>query len=170
MKRGQASLKDIAKALNTNVTGTILVTKLAIPILKANKKPGIINICGFAGQVALPYFSVISASKYAINGFTESLQREYAGEQLRIMGVYPAGIKSEETENIMPKMEKLGFTFDDPKEIAKKIIEAYNEQRTELVFGKKERSLIFWNKISKKNVDNKVKKIKSKLLNAVVEF
>ena len=30
-------LEDIAKALNTNVTGTILVTKLAIPILKASQ-------------------------------------------------------------------------------------------------------------------------------------
>jgi short-subunit dehydrogenase len=169
-KLEDAKAENIKKVFDTNVFGSIFLTKLAIPVLKSNKKPGIINIGSFAGKVSLPYFSVYAASQFAFNGFAESLQKEYAGEQLRIMNVYTAGIKDESLGEIDQKMEKLGFAYENPTEIAKKIVEAYNENRKDVVFGKKERGLIFWNAVSKKSVDEKFKKIKTKILNAIADF
>ncbi|OHD08417.1 MAG: hypothetical protein A2086_07665 [Spirochaetes bacterium GWD1_27_9] len=160
-------VENIKKIIDTNVTGTITFTKLALPILKLSKKPGIINISGFAGKVALPYLSLFTATKFAITGFSEALQREYAGDSLKIMTVYPAGIKTETTQEFAPKFEKIGFTYDKPEDIANKIIEAYNSLRKELVLGKKERSLSFWNGFNKNSVDNKFKNLKQKISSIV---
>ena len=134
------------------------------------QSPGIINISGFFGKVGVPYFSLYSASEAGIIAFTESLQREYAGENLRIMGVYTAGLKTDMFKGIIDKMHKIGFIFENPELVAQKIINAYNEMKDTLVLGKKEKSLIFWNGISKKSVDKKFRKIKTKLLNSVVAY
>jgi short-subunit dehydrogenase len=163
-------LDEIKKVIDTNVTGTILLTKLALPIIRSNKKPGIINISTFEGKVGVPFFTTFSASQYAINGFTEALQREFAGDTLRIMSVTTAGIKTEENEGAAQKLGKIGFSYESPDEVSRKIIEAYNGLRKELVLGKKERGLIFWNSITKKSIDNKFKKIKTKILNAIAEL
>ncbi|HOV15241.1 MAG TPA: SDR family NAD(P)-dependent oxidoreductase, partial [Spirochaetota bacterium] len=159
----------IKKIIDVNVTGTILLTKLSMSTLKSNKKPGIINICSFYGKVGMPYFSVYASTKFAIAGFTESLQREYQGEPLRIMGVYTSGIKGDSATQKVENMSKLGFTFEEPTEVAKKIVDGYNELQKEIVLGKKERGLIFWNVLRKKSVDESIKKIKPKILTSITE-
>jgi len=166
-KLEDAKADDIKKIIDINILGNILITKSAIPTLISNKKPGIINICSFEGKIGLPYFSLYSATQFAINGFTESLQREYSSEQLRIMGVCVAGIINDGKAAITSKLEKIGFVFEDPDEEAKKILEAFSGNRKELVLGKKERSLVFWNSISRKSIDLKIKKIKSRLLSVI---
>jgi short-subunit dehydrogenase len=161
---------EIRKIIDTNVTGNILLTKYALPILRSNKKPGIINVSSFHGKVALPYFSIFAASQFAFNGFIESLKREFSGDQLRFLNVYISGIASEDNEGMAQKMQKIGFRFDKAEPVAVKIVEAYNEMRKELVLGSKERGLVFWNGLMQSNVDNKIKKIKSKILNATAEL
>ena len=162
--------EEIRKIIDKNVTGNILLTKSALPILRSNKKPGIINISSFHGKVALPYFSLYASTQFAFNGFMESLKREFAGEQLRFLNVYISGVISDDNEGLAQKMQKIGFRYDKPEPVATKIIEAYNEMRKELVLGSKERGLIFWNGLMQSNVDNKMKAIKSKILNATAEL
>ena len=164
------SIATIQSIIDTNVSGTIALTRLALPILRANKKPGIINICGFYGKVGVPYFSVYSASQFAIAGFTEALQRAYAGENIRVMGVYPAGLKSNLFKGMVTKLSKLNFVFDETTVVAKKIIESYNDLKNNLMLGKKEKSLAFWNTVNKESVSNKFKKIKTRLLNITANY
>ncbi|MBP7551804.1 MAG: SDR family oxidoreductase [Spirochaetes bacterium] len=162
--------QDIQNMVNVNIMGTMNMTKLALPVLRSSKKPGLINISGFFGKVGVPYFSVYSATEFAITGFTESLQREFAGEPIRVMGVHTAGIKTNMFKGMIGKMTKMNFVFEAPEVVAKKIVTAYNEMKNDLVLGKNEKSLAFWNTASKNSVNNKFKKIKTKLLNAAANF
>lgn len=158
---------QVTNMINKNVTGTILFTQLALPLLRNNKRPGIINIADSMGKVAFPYLSVYSATQFALTGFTQALQRELSGDKLRIMSVYTAGITDSMNEATEDKLKKLGFTYDNPEVVAGRIIETYNLEKNELVFGKKENSLAFWNTVLKSSVDNKFKKIRTKILNAI---
>jgi short-subunit dehydrogenase len=162
--------EEIKKLIDQNLTGNIMLIKYALPVLRSNKKPGIINISSFHGKVAMPYFSVFAATQFAFNGFMESLKRELSGDQLRFLNVYISGIASDANEGLAQKMQKIGFRYDKPEPVAIKIVEAYNEMRKELVLGNKERGLIFWNGLMQSNVDGKLKNIKSKILNAVAEL
>ena len=169
-KFSEKNLKDIVEIINTNLLSTMILTNLSLPILAGVKKPGIINICAFFGKVGVPYFSLYSAVEAGISGFTESLQREYSSENMRIMGVYTAGLKTDMFKGMIDKMQKIGFLFEAPEIVAKKIVNAYNEMKNDLVLGKKEKSLIFWNGVSKNSVDKKFKNIKTKLLNTVAAY
>lgn len=163
----EGGLNQFEEMINTNVLGYMLFTRLSIPLLRDNKKPGIINITSYRGKVALPYMTAFSASQFAQVGFTQALQREFAADRIKVMSVNTAGIKGDFDEETEKKFEKLGFSFDDPTAIAEKIVESYNLEKEELVFGKKEKSLGWWNTVSRKSVDSKLKKIRTKILNAI---
>ena len=160
----------IESMINKNVTGTMLLTKAIIPILKDQKKPGMINIFSYFGRVGVPYFTAFSAAQHAVAGFAEALQREYATENFRIMNVCTAGLDTDMYKGLVSKMAKLGYTFDKPEDIAKAIIDGYNAQKTELVFGKQEKSMAYWGRAGAKGNDNKFKKIKTRLLNIIAGF
>ena len=160
----------IESMINKNVTGTMLLTKAIIPILKDQKKPGMINIFSYFGRVGVPYFTAFSAAQHAVAGFAEALQREYATENFRIMNVCTAGLDTDMYKGLVSKMAKLGYTFDKPEDIAKAIIDGYNAKKTELVFGKQEKSMAYWGRAGAKGNDNKFKKIKTRLLNIIAGF
>lgn len=162
----QLTQEEVGQIISTNIWGSIMLTHLLIDQILANKRSGIINISSFAGKVGLPFQSVYSASKYALAGFTESLQREYAGK-LNILGVYPSGIKTDFMGSATKKLEKMKFNFNTPDVVAEKIIEAYNLQKKSLILGKKEKSFIFWNKFNSKSVDKSFQKLKGQILSAV---
>lgn len=61
--------------LDVNLVGAIRITKCAIPLLKKTKGR-IVNISSFSGHVALPYRSVYCASKFGLEGFSDSLRIE----------------------------------------------------------------------------------------------
>lgn len=65
---------EIAKSVfETNVFGLLRVTKLVLPKMKANKSGHIINISCMGGINSVPFSGVYCATKFAVEGLTESL-------------------------------------------------------------------------------------------------
>lgn len=85
------SPNDIALMLDTNIKGTILVTQAGIPLIKASSGR-ILNIISTAGLRGKTNESVYCASKFAQRGFTESLQKEFQGQDICITAVYMGGM------------------------------------------------------------------------------
>lgn len=77
----------------TNVRGTMLVTQAAYPKLKeANGR--VLNIISTAGLRGKKNESVYCASKFAVKGFTESLQKEWEEEPLTATSVFMGGMNT----------------------------------------------------------------------------
>ena len=86
------SKQQISEMLDTNVLGTILMTKAVLPLLLKNGEGRIMNIISTAGLRGKVNEAVYVASKFAVRGFTESLQKEYEGSQMKINAVYMGGM------------------------------------------------------------------------------
>lgn len=80
---------EIENAINTNTLGTIFLSKAAVSYFKKQKSGLIINIISQAGIYAKAKRTVYNASKWAITGFTKSLQPELADYGIRVTGIYP---------------------------------------------------------------------------------
>ncbi|WP_299363686.1 SDR family oxidoreductase [Brucella sp. BE17] len=83
---------DIAKArelFETNVIGTMAMTQAVLPGMRARQTGVIVNISSSVTLRPFPALSVYSASKAAINTFTESLALEAAQFGIRIRLVLP---------------------------------------------------------------------------------
>jgi short-subunit dehydrogenase len=90
----ESSEGEIIEMLNTNVLGTILVTKAVLPVLTKQEDGLIINIISTAGLRGKVNEAVYVASKFAVRGFTESLQKEYQDSAIKIKSVYMGGMNT----------------------------------------------------------------------------
>jgi short-subunit dehydrogenase len=125
---------QISEMLDTNVLGTILMTQAILPLLQKNGESRIMNIISTAGLRGKVNESVYVASKFAIRGFTESLQKEYEGSQLKINAVYMGGMDTPFWEG--SSHVKDTSRFRTPKEVAEIIFEQM-EQDTIIIESKK---------------------------------
>lgn len=85
----------IENQFNTNVFGLMRVTRAIIPHMRANKAGTIIQIASMGGRITFPLFSIYHATKFAVEGFTESLQYELKPFNIKLKLIEPGTIKTE---------------------------------------------------------------------------
>lgn len=118
-----ASNEKIIELTQVNMLAPLLITQTLLPKLLKSDFGQILNVVSIAG-VEIPvgyYHTIYTATKFAMQGFSEGLAKEFAFKNLRVMGYYPGGMKT----NIF---KKAGNTYKedepwmfDPKESAEAI-------------------------------------------------
>jgi short-subunit dehydrogenase len=111
----------IEQLINTNVTASILLTRLTLPFL--NKKTGrILNIGSSFGSLGYPGFSVYCASKFALRGFTEAMRRELSDSQIQIAHLAPRATNTSLNSDAVCAMNRdLGTAMDEPDLVAAQV-------------------------------------------------
>ena len=112
--RIESSVKDMtskmwADVINTNLTGTFLMTKYAMPLLRKSDSPIIINVSSIRGLYGGKNLSAYSASKFGIIGFSQSLAEELKNDGIKVYSICPAAMDTNMIRNVkhgIPK-EKL---------------------------------------------------------------
>lgn len=113
--------EEIINVIDTDLKGAIFVAKEAYRRMTDKKSGYIINIISSSGRKSRPLETVYCAAKWGLRGFTESLQM--AGEEtgVKVTGVYPGGMKSENFWKIIP--DKDISVYLEPAFVAQKIID-----------------------------------------------
>lgn len=111
--------EQIKKTIEVNTLGTIFLTRAVVPSMKAKNAGRIININSQAGINAKAERTVYNASKWAITGFTKSLEQELSKYHIGVMGIHPALMNT-------GMFKKLGIDRDmtaaiDVKDVAKMV-------------------------------------------------
>ncbi|MCM3115755.1 SDR family oxidoreductase [Neobacillus sp. MER 74] len=117
--------QDMVEMINTNVLGTLLMTKEILPYLLQTTDGRIMNIISTAGLRGKVNEAVYAASKFAVRGFTESLQKEYEDHSIKINAVYMGGMDTpfwDHTDHV-----KDPSRFRTPKEVAEMIMEQIDQ-------------------------------------------
>jgi short-subunit dehydrogenase len=110
----------------TNVFGTIHMTKAILPYLENHGEGLIMNIISTAGLRGKKHEAIYSASKFAIRGFTESLQKEYEGTNIRFIAAYMGGMNTAFWEGSSHVADP--GKFRSPQEVASHILaELHND-------------------------------------------
>ncbi|GAO31563.1 SDR family oxidoreductase [Geofilum rubicundum] len=108
-----ATEAQIQLQMDTNFMGTVRVMKAFIPLLKQQKKGVLINLSSVAGRVGMPLYNIYHASKFAVEGLTESLYYELRPFGIRVRLVEPGPIKTEfngRSREDLVAPEGLGYT------------------------------------------------------------
>jgi len=87
--------EEIERQFRTNVTGAIEVTRQVMPIMRQQKAGTIINVSSIGGRIAAPFASLYHASKFALEGFSESFRYEAALHGIRVKLIEPAHFKTD---------------------------------------------------------------------------
>ncbi len=89
------SLEALRAQFETNVWGTIHLTKAALPHMRARRSGRIINMSSVSGLVGIPGFAPYAASKFAIEGFSEALRHEMRPHGVFVVLVEPASYRTD---------------------------------------------------------------------------
>lgn len=88
--------QDILKAqFQTNVFGLMEITRLAIPIMRKQGHGRIINLSSVLGVISLPFRGAYNASKYAVEGLSDTLRLELKSSNIDVITIEPGPIISQ---------------------------------------------------------------------------
>ncbi|WP_299461553.1 SDR family oxidoreductase [uncultured Microscilla sp.] len=90
-----ATEEQIAKQYDTNLFGVMRVTREVLPHFRARKAGRFVNITSIGGLIALPFNSLYHGTKWALEGFTESLRFELEPFNIKVRLVEPGGVKTD---------------------------------------------------------------------------
>ncbi|HOE65930.1 MAG TPA: SDR family oxidoreductase [Candidatus Hydrogenedentes bacterium] len=90
-----ASPDHIQRQFNTNVFGLMNVARAVLPHFRERRQGVLINVASIGGRVAFPLWSLYHATKWAVDGFTESLHYELRPFGVRVRLIEPGPIKTD---------------------------------------------------------------------------
>jgi NAD(P)-dependent dehydrogenase (short-subunit alcohol dehydrogenase family) len=86
----ESSLEQAKSLFDVNLFGVIRLTKAVLPVMRRQRAGRIVNISSVLGLIPAPFMALYSASKHAVEGYSESLDHEIRGSGIRVVLVEPA--------------------------------------------------------------------------------
>lgn len=90
----ESNEKDVRQMFEVNVFGLGNVTKAVLPIMRSQKQGLIVNISSALGVTSLPTLGWYSATKFAVEGYSNALRQEVAPLGIQVMNVEPSGART----------------------------------------------------------------------------
>jgi NAD(P)-dependent dehydrogenase (short-subunit alcohol dehydrogenase family) len=115
----KATKEQIQKQFDTNVFGVMNVTRQILPYFREKKGGTIINVSSMGGRLTFPLYSVYHATKWALEGWSESLQFEVRQFGIKIKNIEPGAIKTDFMTRSMDLFKKESLKdYDKYEEVA----------------------------------------------------
>jgi len=126
------ALDEIKKQFETNFFGVLNITKKIVPIMRVQNSGTIINISSGAGQVGFPGISAYVSTKFAIEGFSESLMYELFPFGIKVIIIEPGVIKTNFFRNciVSERAKKMNSPYFQSLDKIQKNIELMQEHAT----------------------------------------
>lgn len=105
--------KQIKREMDVNFFGALHTIRAVLPVMKLQKNGCIINISSVCGLVSFPLFSLYHASKWALEGFTESIKYELDPLGIKVKLVEPGGVKDDRNTATVEFGEKTESGYDE---------------------------------------------------------
>jgi NAD(P)-dependent dehydrogenase (short-subunit alcohol dehydrogenase family) len=92
-------VEHIRLQMDTNFLGLVLLTKAVLPVMRKQGNGLIINFSSILGLLGLPFQAFYSASKFAIEGFSEALRMELNQFNIKIVLINPGDFRTSNSAN-----------------------------------------------------------------------
>jgi len=89
------SPSDAERQFGTNLFGVFNLCRAALPVMRKQRSGHIFNISSIAGVAGMGGAALYCASKFAVEGFSESLAQEVAGFGIKVTVVAPGGFRTD---------------------------------------------------------------------------
>jgi NAD(P)-dependent dehydrogenase (short-subunit alcohol dehydrogenase family) len=123
----EASEEEARQQIETNVFGLLWITQAALPIMRKQGFGHIIQLSSVLGIFTLPVLGIYNASKFAVEGLSETLAQEVKGFGINVTLVEPNGFSTDWAGSSSFHSKSID-AYDDVKK-------AFNEGLTDDAFG-----------------------------------
>jgi short-subunit dehydrogenase involved in D-alanine esterification of teichoic acids len=124
----ERTLLKAQQEIETNLLGTLRVTKTALPLLLHNSDAAVMTISSILGVVPMPGAAVYSATKAALHSFSISLRHRLQGTRVRVFEVMPPTVDTELARDI-------GGGRLSPRAVAEAVVAGFQKETYEIRMG-----------------------------------
>jgi NAD(P)-dependent dehydrogenase (short-subunit alcohol dehydrogenase family) len=103
----ESSIEQARAIFDTNFLGVVRMTRAAVPHMRRQGAGRIVNIGSVLGFLPAPYMALYSATKHAVEGYSESLDHELRTRGIRVSVVEPAYTRTQFEANLLEPDAKL---------------------------------------------------------------
>lgn len=151
--------RDIETTMQLNSIVPMKLTRRLLPMLKRQPQARVVNIASTFGAIGFPGYSVYSASKYAIRGFSQALARELSDTRVRVGCVLPRATKTAiNSARVVELNRRLGVAMDPPEKVADAVVAFVCGNGVELALGWPEKLLVRVNSLFPALIGNAISK------------
>ncbi len=152
----QADPGRVRRVMEVNFFALVEMTRLALPLLKQGVKPIVVNVSSIVGHRGIPHRSDYSASKFAVQGFSEAIRAEFTRLGIDVLVVSPGNTGTEFFDSELQRTSRPNWPEPKPvsaAKVARKIVKAVRLGRHE-IFPSNFAQILFWlNRVSPGLVD-----------------
>ncbi len=157
-----ATPEQIERQFQTNVFGLMNVCREILPVFREQKRGTIVNVASVGGRITFPLSSLYHATKWAVEGFSESLQYELEKFNIRVKIIEPGPIKTdfydrsldltrkegltvydEFIEKVLPNIKKGGEDAPDGSIVAQTIFDAVTDDSKKMRYSVNTKGMLF---------------------------
>jgi NAD(P)-dependent dehydrogenase (short-subunit alcohol dehydrogenase family) len=148
----ESSIEQAKAIFETNFFGLVRMTRAVVPHMRRQGSGRIINIGSVLGFLPMPYGALYSATKHAVEGYSESLDHELRTRGIRVCIVEPAYTKTQFDANFLAAdakldeyraaramletvLKKVMETGDEPSVVADVVLQAAIADRPKLRYA-----------------------------------
>lgn len=128
--------RALGQVLHLNLQVPMLLTHALVPHLRAQSHAGLVYVGSVLGRLALPGFSVYSASKFGLRGFAEALRRELADTRVRVQYLGPRSTRTAFNAGAVERYNEATKTaMDAPEAVAQALLQLIDGGAPEQFLG-----------------------------------
>lgn len=130
------NVDDMKKIMDTNFWGMVHCIHAVLPSMIRRRKGRIVNVSSVVGKIAMPAMGAYSATKFAMEGFSDSLRIEMKKFGIGVTVICPTTTKTEFVENAVEgnnlKIDSFGMSSE---RVAKETINAILDDKRDHILG-----------------------------------
>lgn len=142
--------ETLRQIFETNYFGTVEMIRTFLPLLKNGNDPAIVNISSVLGRRAWPARSLYSASKFAVQGFSDAIRAELSKDNIDVIVVSPGLTQTNFSHNMLERSARIpldhlrGMTSEA---VAKATLDALVAGKAEVVLTARGKLLMVINRV-----------------------
>lgn len=134
-------IRDIEQQITVDLLGVLWTARAVLPQMYKQRNGHIINMSSIAGWAAPPLYSVYSAAKFGVRGFTEALRRETTPFGVHVSVIYPGSSATEFQQHVGQNKAKKRFSTPGwlqvtPDQVARGVVSLAKRPRRSLFLPK----------------------------------
>ena len=126
----------VRRVFEVNFFALVELTRLALPLLQKGVRPMVVNVSSILGHRAVPHSSEYSASKFAVQGFSEAIRAEFTRHGIDVLVVSPGTTETEFFDSVLERTGEPAWPKHTPissAEVARRMVEAIRRGKHEIV-------------------------------------
>ncbi|WAL59729.1 SDR family NAD(P)-dependent oxidoreductase [Thermocoleostomius sinensis] len=128
----QTKLPQVQEEIAVNLLGMYTITRVVARRMAARKQGKIVNVSSLMGKLAAPTMATYSATKFAIQGFTQALRAELLPHNVQVISLLPTLTSTDMIRNLQLFRWVIPMT---PEQVARSLIRGLHRESPEILVG-----------------------------------